>query len=405
MFEIGQELTLEQGRLHARSFVRGWKEGSYLLVDIPDKGWNTRDPSEMIARMFHEGAYHGFTTYIMGAYLEIGLMALQYPDETIDTSYRESERFPVTVPMTIYRTVGDKVAEWEGVITDISKNGCQLMCQRSMHIDSVVFLRGHFTDASGFETIGCVIKSRDIRAGQYLYGVRFEITSDSDKEALDGFFEKLRAYKEAEHAPERTSNAPKIPPGARSQIQISGTRYNSILRGEKFPRYALLDIPLDKGRPLVVSHHADVIVRFEYSGVIYGFESQVIKQYTSPYALWVIQYPEEIQSVNLRRSHRITTLLLGKLVLNGRKSEGAIVDLSEGGGMFITFDEGLKEGQRALLELTLPSGEILEGLSCLVKSVKRKGDKTLVGLLFHTQQEDKYPTLLSYYLSCAQLLF
>ena len=406
MFEAGQEISLEGDRGATRVTVRGWKEGVYLLVDIPSKGWNVRDASPLVGRIFHEGSYHGFTTHSLGGFMEIGLMVLQYPEDTIETEYRMSERFSVTAPVTIYRTTAEKTVEWDGIITDISKDGCQLMSHKSIPVDTTVFLRGAFTDSSTFETIGVFIKSSEIVGGQYRYGGRFEISSDSDMDALAAYIDKMKGFRETDIVVKQQSSAPEIPVGARCQIQVGKTRYTSTLRGSNFPKFIIMDIPFDNNKPVIVHHHAEGVVRFESGGVISGFEAQVTKQYTSPFAIWVTSYPEEIQSVNLRKSQRITTFLLSKLVSpDKREMEGAIVDLSEGGGLFVTGSNSVKEGARHLLEVTLPSGETIQELSCVAKSVKQKGEKTLVGLLFNVETNEKYSKLLSFYLSCAQRLF
>lgn len=406
MFQPDQEISLEKEKGFARTSVRGWRKGAYLLVDIPEGGWNTRDRSEIVARLFHEGAYHGFTTRILGAFIEIGLMALAWPEETIDTSYRESERFPVTAPVTMYRTVGDKTLEWEGLIIDISRDGCQVICEKPLQLDTFLFLKGPFPDGSAFETIGFVIKSRDMVSGRYRYGGRFEMTGDEDERALAAFLKRLSVYRGAgmsfaEPPPAR----PRIEVGARCQAQISRVRYNSILRGSHFPRFALMDIPSERGKPVVVHHHAEAVIRFESKGTIYGFESQVIKQYTHPFPLWVIQYPEEIQTLNLRKSRRVTTFLRGRLVSPRGAGEGAVVDLSEGGGLFASDWGGFQEGERLAMELFLPSGEKAGPIPCVARSIKPKGRKTLVGLSFTGGEDEQSGKLRAYYLSCARMLF
>ena len=196
----------------------------------------------------------------------------------------------------------------------------------------------------------------------------------------------------------------KIPIGERCQVQIDQSKFSSVLRGYHFPKFVLMETPTAKGKIAVAPTGFYYIVRFIHEGHVCGFESQLLKQYGTPISLWVMKYPEDMQIVNLRKSKRISTFLPANLVLNGEAIPGAVIDISEGGGLFTTDIEKLEQNVTFGISFTLPTGEKVEQLPCVSRAIFKKDNRTMVGLSFDTEDERANPVK-SFYLEMAGHLF
>ncbi|VAX24399.1 hypothetical protein MNBD_NITROSPINAE03-1030 [hydrothermal vent metagenome] len=199
-----------------------------------------------------------------------------------------------------------------------------------------------------------------------------------------------------------------IPVGDVCQIQLYDEKMFSTFRGSKKPDYALIDVPTAGGKPAYISPNAVFLIRFLEKGSVYGFKTSVIKTYSKPSSVCVIEYPASIKTVNLRKSRRITTLLPATIETENGSFAGAFIDLSEGGGLFSTLameHEAIKTGAECFVSVTLPSGEKVEKLRSHLCSVKKREGKTLVGLCFDHNGESPSLTLQSYYDTCSTSLF
>ncbi len=199
-----------------------------------------------------------------------------------------------------------------------------------------------------------------------------------------------------------------IPVGELCLVQIDEIKCFSAFRGFYLPDYILIDVPTLNGKPVFLPRNSIFQVRFSKEGMVYGFDTSTIRTYSKPFPICVIEYPNKIKNVNLRKSRRITTLLPAKLETQNGTFSGAIVDLSVGGGLFSTFSEqngAIRKETRAFLHTALPSGEKVEKLPSRVCSVQKKGNKTLVGLCFEDSGAEPYAVIRSFYDTCALSLF
>jgi c-di-GMP-binding flagellar brake protein YcgR len=198
---------------------------------------------------------------------------------------------------------------------------------------------------------------------------------------------------------ETIRNEAPIPIGEPCQIQIGQGKYSSVFRGHNYPKHILLDGPVSRGTPIVSMSGVPYVVRFVYNGLVYGFESVLLKQYTNPVNLWAMKYPDEIQVVNLRKSLRIATFIPASFNSGGTTVTGAFVDISEGGGLFKTPGKPpFEPGQTALVNMTLPNGDSINGLGCKICSVKPNGSKVSVGINFDLDDPAASQKIKAFYL-------
>lgn len=190
-----------------------------------------------------------------------------------------------------------------------------------------------------------------------------------------------------------------IPVGEPCQIQTDQGKFPSFFRGYSYPKYILLDGPMSRGTPVVSVSGAPYVVRFIHEGMVYGYDSMLMKQYTTPVNLWVMRYPDEIQTVNLRKSLRVNTFIPATFASGEGEITGAFVDISEGGGLFSAPGEAvIQPGQMAQMDMTLPNGDKVVGLECKICSVKPNDGKVLLGIHFNQQDTENIQKIKSFYL-------
>lgn len=175
-----------------------------------------------------------------------------------------------------------------------------------------------------------------------------------------------------------------IPVGEPCQIQLDQGKLPSFFRGYSYPKYILIDGPVTRSGPVVAVSGTFYVVRFIHMGLVYGYESMLMKQYSTPVSIWVMRYPDEIQTVNLRKSERMSTFIPASFDSGEGVITGAIVDISEGGGFFVAPSHAaIQPGQTAQMDMTLPNGEKITDYECKICTVKPNGAKVSFGINFN----------------------
>lgn len=184
MFKAGMEITLERNRLSARALVRGWKDGAYILMEMPDLRWKQNDPSPIVARTSLDGKYYGFTTKYIGALPEVNLVILEYPEDIVDSILRTAERYCVTLPVTLTAKNRGKEFTYQGVITDLSKGGCLIRSSRNFHVNETFTLSGTFPSGESYTGILMTSLGADETGGKFENRCRFDSIPPEDEQAL-----------------------------------------------------------------------------------------------------------------------------------------------------------------------------------------------------------------------------
>lgn len=193
-----------------------------------------------------------------------------------------------------------------------------------------------------------------------------------------------------------------IPVGEPCQIQLHQGKLSSFFRGYSYPKYILIDGPVARGAPVVAVSGTLYVVRFIHMGLVYGYESMLMKQYTAPINIWAMRYPDEIQTVNLRKSQRVSTFIPATFKSGEEVITGAIVDISEGGGFFVAPGRAvIQPGQTAQMDMTLPNGEDITDFECKICSVKPNGTKVSFGINFNQLDTANSQKIRAFYLLLA----
>ncbi|NPU85491.1 MAG: flagellar brake protein [Syntrophaceae bacterium] len=123
------------------------------------------------------------------------------------------------------------------------------------------------------------------------------------------------------------------------QLTVEGIgTFKSLLIGAEHGRYLIVKLPHvpDLVSKLYQKNH--VIVRYLHAGKVFGFRSTLIGSIKEPVRLFVLSYPESIESHNTRKNERFDCLIPASIHMEGLPEEtgwkGFINDMSMGGCRF-----------------------------------------------------------------------
>lgn len=191
MFEAGMVVSLEKGGSASRTSLRAWKEGHYILVDLPGGAWAVPGEDEIIARIAGHGRYMGFTTSYLGALLEFNMLVLKYPGDIMETPF-ESEKYSVSLPALI--SSGEGGQEGRGVITSVSEDSCVFVTGAKMREGRPATLKVNLPTAPGGVTLKGVIEKADQWSGQWVCDMKFETLDRDCKSHVTDFLKTTRKY-------------------------------------------------------------------------------------------------------------------------------------------------------------------------------------------------------------------
>lgn len=403
LFETGIEVTLEDSMVKAKTTVCGWKDGKYFLVDAITS-LKARVNSQLVARIYNNGCYSGFSTSVVGLFPEINLMALRYPDDVQESNSRKSERYRVAMPVTIARSHDGPILDENGVVTDLSAGGVRFSCLMKFSPGETAYLDG-LLPAERRRGVEVTVRSCVDAGANYEYGAEFSPAGEEARKSLAEFIEAMRhlpAYEYGQELPKKDKR-PTAPVNGQMSIQVGIMTTSSTFRGIS-KTHILIDAPQDKGNTLMVNRIVPATVKFVDSGKACKLQCMVFKQYTNPARIWALSRPAEMQSVTMRKSPRAPVFIPAFLNAQGARIEGALINLSDGGGLFATSSPEYDDVELSRLTITLPSGVCVDGALCQSKNVQRIGGRILIGLAFENDDRGKRLAIRSYYESCVRHL-
>jgi len=186
--------------------------------------------------------------------------------------------------------------------------------------------------------------------------------------------------------------------------QLLSPKCTTFFRGFKEHHYIILDFPYDpSGVPLPLKDQMSCVVRFLFQGKVYGFESQIQQTSKYPYPFVFINYPKELNYINLRSSERYpiripavyskeALAILGSL--EGHPA-GVMLDLSEKGCLLET-NQSIELETPLFLAFNLPNQELIQNLAAKVKRISRKDEAYQLGLMFMVSEDPDIEKIRNY---------
>ena len=122
-------------------------------------------------------------------------------------------------------------------------------------------------------------------------------------------------------------------PGTQIIVQFDGSdeRFKSHLVGLEPGQFLMLAMPrLDRGRSQLIEG-LGLILRYVYAGSVYGFRARLQGHIMNPFPLLFLSYPPSVETLNLRKKHRVTCRIPATAQLSETRLEGVILDISASG--------------------------------------------------------------------------
>ena len=203
-----------------------------------------------------------------------------------------------------------------------------------------------------------------------------------------------------------------LPIGDPVQITCQGKKYISILRGVVALKYLLTDIPSAGGKKFLPDYGSVITVRFLLNGAVYGFKTGIVRIHEKS-GLIVLEYPDSIRKVELRKSKRLN-VMISAVVTTGCETDtdtgqtwtmetldGAILDISEIGALLaVNSSELIDVGHKVTISTTLPGGIHVDSLDAEIRNVKPSTNKLLLGVFFDKMNDKNTDAIKKFYKDC-----
>jgi c-di-GMP-binding flagellar brake protein YcgR len=404
IFKRGLEIALDDSHSKLNTTLCGWKPGKYLLIEAP-AGRSIRENVSLVGRFFHDGCYYGFGVESLGLLPEAHMLVLKYPDDIVNSSVRQGSRLEVALPATVFRGASPADPAHNALITDLSAGGLNYSCFMMFNVGETVGVIGALSPEQPDKALRFIVRSMKTVGVKHEYGGQFVFGGAEEEKALKARVDKLDGltYGKIDEEPPPAPSQLCAPVGTRMQFQVGITKIISALRGSS-RKFLFIDAPTDKGKPVIATRGAAIHVKFAAAGMGYSFETEIVKQYTSPAPLWALSHPGATRSMPLRRNTRLHTLIPSVIETVAGMRDGAVIDLSEGGALFMADDAGAPPDTHVTLNFVLPTGKPVDNIRCHVRNTRREEGKLYMGLSFIDADPATIALIKSYCESCSKFL-
>jgi hypothetical protein len=188
--------------------------------------------------------------------------------------------------------------------------------------------------------------------------------------------------------------------GGKLMMELTGIpdKLHSFFVGYVKKRVVITMVPLvpDVNRPTLLENlykGNSVTVRFIRQGTVLGFSTTVAHVAFTPIPLLFLEYPNTIESYNLRKDKRVVCLFPITVVLNGRDQSGALSDISKSGGSIVIPIKDDQSGDFTIDDVIhfrcpLLFGDPQAEVPGKIKRVNKNGTKVELGLKFNDIGDD-----------------
>jgi hypothetical protein len=182
--------------------------------------------------------------------------------------------------------------------------------------------------------------------------------------------------------------------GMRMVITIEGLgTFKSTLIGMEHGQYLIIKLPMIPDIPVKYLRQNDFVVRYVHAGGVYGFRTSLVSLIKEPMRLFVLDYPNKIESLNLRKNERYECLIpaVAKILqANATPFEwqGFIADISPFGCRFeYMIPDGVKSANVTIGDIVdfsihFPNEDAIWTLHVEVRSQNIDQKKLILGLKY-----------------------
>ena len=128
--------------------------------------------------------------------------------------------------------------------------------------------------------------------------------------------------------------------GIELNMQVEGMeeKFRATLIGIETPIYLMVRMQIPTMFRSQIDKGTTFLVRYVYMGNLYGFRTKSLGSVEKPYKITFISYPENVESLNIRRSKRVSCFIPSTLELGKSQLRGLVVEISKTGIRFVVFN-------------------------------------------------------------------
>lgn len=188
------------------------------------------------------------------------------------------------------------------------------------------------------------------------------------------------------------------------QLRQLSIRVPSKLVGLEHGKYLIVSIssmPVSDVKQYF-THGKVIVARYIHEGSALGFEAVVMGMIIQPVRLVFLNYPKEIQDMNLRKHRRSECYLPAEIVINEESFSGFILDISRGGCSFNCKPksepnvDSLRVGKKLIIKFAVPGFEGKLEINSINRNFRFDNSSMFFGLQFDEIPEEEKFKLYTY---------
>lgn len=179
-----------------------------------------------------------------------------------------------------------------------------------------------------------------------------------------------------------------LAPGDMLQLQVlspnHSERYQVRVIGFHAPVSLLVMAPMIKGRLVFIKEGQRFLARGFIGKDVVAYNTRVLKSNLAPFAYLHLAWPDEVQTMRIRSSSRVSVDLVCMLTSEQGQSAGRIADLSPGGARVLSAVPFAAVGDELKLAFRINPGgvEIYLNVTVVVRTVSQDGEQVITGMEF-----------------------
>lgn len=173
-----------------KSFIRGWQENNYLLLDIPKFGYafpvSTYVNANWVVRFVRKGKVVGFKARGKDVIAPYELFVLHYPEKLEARSLRRLTRAQINIPVLIHTDPDRKKSEhFKGMSLDISAEGIGIKLTKEIKKMDVYFLSFYLPSGETFRDVESKAVKTIMKNNCYEIGMQFIDLQEKHKRTIE----------------------------------------------------------------------------------------------------------------------------------------------------------------------------------------------------------------------------
>ena len=194
-FVMGQKVTATIRGEVFTVCIRGWKNGQYVITDLPKVGGEAYRVAPQTGIQIHfikDGLFVNFKSSVSSALAQaISLMVVEYPRSFDLHNLRKYERFRTNVPVRFYSEEGETKFEDAGILRDISSGGALISHAKQVSKQKTLYISAELPNGGIIKLQPAAAqnlrKNPKSESTPYVTGVKWKGILPESEQAIAGF--------------------------------------------------------------------------------------------------------------------------------------------------------------------------------------------------------------------------